>query len=154
MERAGGRGEPAAHADAPFGALLWARWLRQTFVRRPFRAAQLRVAPDRGTVSYPGPRRAGRVSHRPHVRPGEPVHPTERDVWLTSRRRAYTRRPGRIRETPVEHEPWPSAGTDAVVPAQTPNATVGMPVPHGESVMCFSPGAEHVRLRPSRPRCR
>ncbi|MGX1365855.1 uncharacterized protein YqjF (DUF2071 family) [Streptomyces canus] len=75
-------------------------------------------------------------------------------MWLTSRRRAYTRRPGRIRETPVEHEPWPSAGTDAVVPAQTPNATVGMPVPHGESVMCFSPGAEHVRLRPSRPRCR
>jgi uncharacterized protein YqjF (DUF2071 family) len=41
------------------------------------------------------------------LRPGDPIQPSDRDIWLTGRWRAYTRRFGILFETPVEHEPWP-----------------------------------------------
>ncbi|MER6489650.1 YqjF family protein [Streptomyces griseorubiginosus] len=124
-------------------------------VGAPYHLGSLRVTGegdgDGDTVSYAGKRVGGRVSYRLRVRPGEPLRPTERDVWLTSRWRAYTRRLGRIWETPVEHEPWPLA--DAAVDGleQTLTRAAGLPAPLGEPVVHFSPGVSHVRLGASRP---
>ncbi|MFJ9010151.1 DUF2071 domain-containing protein [Streptomyces canus] len=57
-----------------------------------------------------------------------PLMPSERDVWLTSRRRAYTRRPGRLRKTPMEHEPWPLTCAAVDVLQETPTAPLDEPV--------------------------
>ncbi|WP_284436250.1 DUF2071 domain-containing protein [Streptomyces sp. TUS-ST3] len=123
-------------------------------VGAPYTLGTLRVTTDGGTVSYAGSRglrRTRRVAYRLDVRPGDPVLPTERDVWLTSRWRAYTRRLGRIWETPVEHEPWPLAGAAVDVLEETLTAAAGLPAPFGAPVVHYSPGVEHVRLGPSRP---
>ncbi|GAB2444401.1 hypothetical protein GCM10027162_45480 [Streptomyces incanus] len=90
-------------------------------------------------------------SHRLVVRPGEPVEPAEQDVWLTSRRRAYTRRLGMLRETPVEHAPWPPATAAVDVLEETPTTAAGLPAPLREPLAHFSEGVGHVRLGPSRP---
>ncbi|MET7733157.1 DUF2071 domain-containing protein [Streptomyces sp. NPDC005402] len=120
-------------------------------VGAPYTPAHLRVTTDGDTVSYAGSRGKGRVSYRLDVRPGDPVQPTERDVWLTSRWRAYTRRLGILLETPVEHEPWPLADAAVDVLKETLTAAAGLPAPLDEPVVHFSPGVEHVRLGPSRP---
>ncbi|MDQ0765983.1 YqjF family protein [Streptomyces canus] len=120
-------------------------------VGAPYTLGALRVATDGDTVSYAGSRGAGEVSYRLYVRPGDPVQPAERDVWLTSRWRAYTRRLGRLWETPVEHEPWPLAYAAVDVLEETLTAAAGLPAPLDEPVVHFSPGVEHVRLGPSRP---
>ena len=120
-------------------------------VGAPYRLGSLRVSGDGETVSYAGRRVGGRVSYRLRVRPGEPLRPTERDVWLTSRWRAYTRRLGRVWETPVEHEPWPLAGAAVDGLEQTLTGAAGLPSPLGEPVVHFSPGVAHVRLGASRP---
>ncbi|MFD5593341.1 DUF2071 domain-containing protein [Streptomyces griseorubiginosus] len=163
---------PGSSGGDPAGvvAAVRARWLRQTFVHWPFRPqavqallppelavgapchlGSLRVAGAGDSGSYAGRRVGGRGSYRLSVRPGEPLRPTERDVWLTSRRRAYTRRPGRIRETPVEHEPLPPADVAVDGLEQTLARAAGLPVPLGEPVVHFSPGVTHVRLGASRP---
>ncbi|MFF1306336.1 YqjF family protein [Streptomyces sp. NPDC058307] len=120
-------------------------------VGAPYTLGDLRVTTDGDTVSYTGSRGAGRVSYRLDVRPGEPLQPTERDVWLTSRWRAYTRQLGVVLETPVEHEPWPLAGAAVDVLEETLTAAVGLPAPLDEPVVHYSPGVRHVRLGPSRP---
>jgi uncharacterized protein YqjF (DUF2071 family) len=85
------------------------------------------------------------------VRPGDPIEPAERDLWLTSRWRAYTRRLGVLWVTPVEHEPWPLAGAAVDVLEETLTTAAGLPAPGGEPVVHFSEGVRHVRLGPSRP---
>jgi uncharacterized protein YqjF (DUF2071 family) len=120
-------------------------------VGAPYTLGDLRVTTDGDTVSYTGSRGTGRVSYRLDVRPGDPVQPTERDVWLTSRWRAYTRQLGVLLETPVEHEPWPLAGAAVDVLEETLTAAAGLPAPLDEPVVHFSPGVRHVRLGPSRP---
>lgn len=120
-------------------------------VGAPYHLGSLRVAADGDTVSYAGTRVGGRVSYRLRVRPGEPLRPTERDVWLTSRWRAYTRRLGRLWETPVEHEPWPLARATVDHLRETLTAAAGLPAPLDEPVVHFSSGVEHVRLGASRP---
>ncbi|MFF4487872.1 YqjF family protein [Streptomyces sp. NPDC001544] len=117
----------------------------------PYHAGTLRVARDAGTVVYEGSRWSGRASYRLVVRPGDPVRPTERDVWLTSRWRAYTRRLGRLWQTPVEHEPWPMARASVDVLEETLTAAAGLPPPEGRPVVHFSEGVRHVRLGVSRP---
>ncbi|MFC8427128.1 YqjF family protein [Streptomyces sp. NPDC057253] len=119
-------------------------------VGAPYRLGSLRVGGDGETVSYAGSRLGGRVSYRLRIRPGEDLRPTERDVWLTSRWRAYTRRLGRLWETPVEHEPWPLAGADVEVLEETLTTAAGLPAPLDGPVVHFSPGVEHVRLGASR----
>ncbi|MGW2635703.1 DUF2071 domain-containing protein [Streptomyces sp. NPDC001348] len=57
----------------------------------PYHAGTLRVSRDADAVVYEGSRWGRAASCRLVVRPGAPVRPTERDVWLTSRRRAYPR---------------------------------------------------------------
>lgn len=118
----------------------------------PYHPGSLDVTKRRETVAYSGRRWAGRASYRLVVRPGGPAErPTERDVWLTSRWRAYTRRLGLLWETPVEHEPWPLADAAIEVLEETLTAAAGLPAPSGEPVVHFSEGVRHVRLGAARP---
>ncbi|MFF9580607.1 DUF2071 domain-containing protein [Streptomyces achromogenes] len=113
----------------------------------PYHAAVLEVTRSGKTVRYRGRRRRGRASCRLVVRPGAPVErPTERDVWPTSRRRAYTRRLGLLWETPVAHEPWPPAGATIEELEETLTAEAGLPAPAGEPVAHFSDGVRDVRM--------
>ncbi|GHB75219.1 hypothetical protein GCM10010377_77060 [Streptomyces viridiviolaceus] len=117
----------------------------------PYSPGGLGVRADGDSVSYAGSRWTDRASYRLVVRPGDPIEPTERDVWLTSRWRAYTRRLGMIWATPVEHEPWPLADAAVDVLEQTLTGTAGLPAPLGEPVVHFSEGVRHVRIGPSTP---
>jgi uncharacterized protein YqjF (DUF2071 family) len=117
----------------------------------PYHPGTLSVSTGGDTVSYAGSRWAGGPSYRLVVRPGEPIEPTERDMWLTSRWRAYTRRLGMLWETPVEHEPWPLADATVDVLEETLTTAAGLPAPLTEPVVRFSPGVRRVRLGPSLP---
>ncbi|MHC3467762.1 YqjF family protein [Streptomyces sp. 7R007] len=117
----------------------------------PYHPGTLSVDVRGDTVAYSGSRWGADVSYRLVVRLGEPVRPTERDVWLTSRWRAYTHRLGMLWETPVEHEPWPLAEASAEVLEETLTGAAGLPSPTGEPVVHFSHGVRHVRLGASRP---
>jgi uncharacterized protein YqjF (DUF2071 family) len=121
-------------------------------VGAPYHPGTLSVSLNGDAVSYAGSRRVGEASYRLVVRPGEPITPTERDVWLTSRWRAYTRRLGLLWETPVEHEPWPLADAAVDVLEETLTTAAGLPVPTAEPLVHFSEGVRHVRLGASRPR--
>ncbi|MFI7498243.1 YqjF family protein [Streptomyces sp. NPDC049687] len=121
-------------------------------VGAPYHPGTLGVSANGDTVSYTGRRWARGPSYRLVVRPGDPIRqPTARDVWLTSRWRAYTHRFGMLWEIPVEHEPWPLAGAALEVLEQTLTTAVGLPAPVGEPVVHFSEGVRHVRLGASRP---
>ncbi|MGA4846150.1 YqjF family protein [Streptomyces sp. G5(2025)] len=117
----------------------------------PYHPGTLSVSASGDTVSYFGSRWTGGASYRLVVRPGDPIRPAERDVWLTSRWRAYTRRLGMLWETPAEHEPWPLADAAVDVLEETLTTAAGLPAPLGEPVVHFSRGVRHVRLGPSRP---
>jgi uncharacterized protein YqjF (DUF2071 family) len=118
----------------------------------PYRPGTLDVTRREETLVYSGRRAAGGASYRLVVRPGVPIErPTERDVWLTSRWRAYTRRLGMLWETPVEHEPWPLAAAGVEMLEETLTASAGLPAPSGEPVVHFSEGVRHVRLGASLP---
>lgn len=113
----------------------------------PYNLGTLSVSVDGGTLSYTGSRWNGDASYRLHVRRGDPIEATERDVWLTSRWRAYTRRLGMLWETPVEHEPWPLAHATVDVLEETVTTAAGLAeAPLGEPVVHFSEGVRQVRL--------
>jgi uncharacterized protein YqjF (DUF2071 family) len=120
-------------------------------VGAPYHPGTLSLSANGGTVSYAGSRWLGDASYRVVVRPGDPIEPAERDLWLTSRWRAYTRRLGVLWVTPVEHEPWPLADAAVDVLEETLTTAAGLPAPGGEPVVHFSEGVRHVRLGPSRP---
>jgi uncharacterized protein YqjF (DUF2071 family) len=61
------------------------------------------------------------------LRPGDPIQPSDRDIWLTGRWRAYTRRFGILFETPVEHEPWPLAAGVVEELTETLVTATGLP---------------------------
>ncbi|MGW1602120.1 DUF2071 domain-containing protein [Streptomyces eurythermus] len=116
-------------------------------VGAPYHPGALEVTRDGEALRCSGRRRPGRAGYRLVVCPGAPIaRPTERDVWLTSRPRAYTLRPGLLWETPVEHEPWPLAEATVGEPGETLTAEAGLPAPAGELVAHFSDGVGHVRM--------
>ncbi|OKK03928.1 hypothetical protein AMK26_19565 [Streptomyces sp. CB03234] len=120
----------------------------------PYHLGDLEVAKDGPLVRYAGVRRGGapRPSYRLTVRVGDRVaEPTERDVWLTSRWRAVTRRAGALWETPVEHEPWPLARATVLELEESLTARAGLTPPAGDPVVHFSPGVGPVRLGVTRP---
>jgi uncharacterized protein YqjF (DUF2071 family) len=117
----------------------------------PYNPGTLGVSTDGNTVSYAGARGGSDASYRLVVRRGDPIEPAERDVWLVSRWRAYTRRLGMLWETPVDHEPWPLAGAAVEVLEETLTTAAGLPAPPGEPVAHFSEGVRHVRLGLPRP---
>jgi uncharacterized protein YqjF (DUF2071 family) len=85
------------------------------------------------------------------VRPGAPLSPDERDVWLTSRWRAFTRTGRVLWQTAVDHEPWPLYRAEVVDLQQTLTTAVGLPAPSGPAVFRFSPGVDTVRFALPRP---
>lgn len=131
--------------------VAWPPMLAARTIGAPYHPATLNVSTRGDAVSYEGTRWGAGVSYRLVVRPGLPIAPTERDVWLTSRWRAYTRRLGMLWETPVEHEPWSLA--EAVVDEleETLTTAAGLPAPAGEPLVHFSAGVRHVRIGASRP---
>ncbi|MFK4118273.1 DUF2071 domain-containing protein [Streptomyces longwoodensis] len=122
---------------------LRAGWMRQAFVHWAY--------PPAVTPSPTRARWGGRASGRLVVRPGDPIRPTERDVWRTSRWRAYTRRLGLLWETPVEHEPWPLAEASVEVLEETLTRAAGLLAPASAPLVHYSEGVRHVRFGPSRP---
>ncbi|MER8032550.1 DUF2071 domain-containing protein [Streptomyces bauhiniae] len=117
----------------------------------PYQLADLRVLVTGDTVTYTGTRRTGDAGYRLVVRPGAPVEPTELDVWLTSRWRAYSRRLGVFWETPVGHEPWAPAGVTVAALEQTVTKAAGLPPPRGEPVALFSRSVDRAWVGPTRP---
>ncbi|MEU3513108.1 DUF2071 domain-containing protein [Streptomyces longwoodensis] len=120
-------------------------------VGAPYHQGRLRVGTAGDALAYEGTRWGGRASYRLVVRPGGPIRPTERDVWLTSRWRAWTRRLGLLWETPVEHEPWPLAEASVEVLEQNLTRAAGLLAPASASLVHYSQGVRHVRSGPSRP---
>nr|WP_051790409.1 DUF2071 domain-containing protein [Streptomyces sp. NRRL S-1022] len=117
----------------------------------PYHVGRLELARRDGVVAYSGARRGSGPRYRLSVRPGEAIRPSRRDVWLTSRWRAFTRRLGALWETPVEHAPWPlrEARLDAL--SETVTLVAGLPPPVTEPVVHFSDGVRNVRLGFSHP---
>ncbi|MGW5332696.1 YqjF family protein [Streptomyces bauhiniae] len=117
----------------------------------PYHLADLRVWVTGDTVTYTGARRTGDAGYRLVVRVGAPVEPTELDRWLTSRWRAYSRRLGRLWETPVGHEPWSPAGVSVEALEQTVTRAAGLPTPRGDPVALFSRRVDHAWVGATRP---
>ena len=120
-------------------------------VGAPYHLGDLSVSEHEGTVVYAGARRGGDPSYHLVVRPGDAIQPSDRDIWLTSRWRAYTRRFGILFETPVEHEPWPLF--TGVIEQLTEKLvrSAGLPAPDGDPVVHFLPGVRNVQIGASRP---
>ncbi|MFH9551701.1 DUF2071 domain-containing protein [Streptomyces sp. NPDC017435] len=112
---------------------------------------RLRLARSGESVTYAGSRRCGASAYRLTVRPGPPIRPSPRDVWLASRWRAFTHRAGALWETPVEHEPWPLRAARLDDLAESMTRAAGLPAPAEEPLVHFSDGVHKVRLGLSRP---
>jgi uncharacterized protein YqjF (DUF2071 family) len=115
-------------------------------VGAPYHHADMAVTRDGDTVTYTGSRRSAQEGYRLQVQAGDPITPSELDIWVTSRWRAYTYHLGRLLVTPVEHEPWPLR--EATVGSLDENLTnsVGL---HGlgePELVHYSDGVKKVRL--------
>lgn len=117
----------------------------------PYHRAVARVTEDAGTVCYSGTRHGGGPSYRLRVRPGAPLDVTPRDVWLTGRWQAYSRRWGTLWRTPLVHEPWPlrTATLEAMEDGLT--AAAGLPSPTAPPLVHYAERVRMVRLGLSRP---
>jgi uncharacterized protein YqjF (DUF2071 family) len=117
----------------------------------PYHLGDLSVSEHGGVVVYAGARRGGSPAYHVVVRPGDPIQPSDRDIWLTSRWRAYTRRWGILFETPVEHEPWPLSTGVIEQFTETLLRSTGVPAPSGDPLVHFSTGVRNVHVGASRP---
>ncbi|MFF5537781.1 YqjF family protein [Streptomyces cinerochromogenes] len=117
----------------------------------PYHLGRLRLARSGESVTYAGSRWGGGSAYRMTVRPGPPIRPTHRDVWLASRWRAFTHSAGALWETPVEHEPWPLRAARLDDLAESVTRAAGLPAPAEEPLVHFSDGVHKVRLGLSRP---
>jgi hypothetical protein len=120
-------------------------------VGAPYHLGRLSVSQRDGVVTYTGSRRRTGSTYRLTVRPGDPIAPAHRDVWLTSRWRAFTKRLGVIWETPVEHMPFPLRSARVEALEETLTRAVGLPPPGTEPLVHFCDGVHRVRLGASRP---
>ncbi|GAA3785119.1 YqjF family protein [Streptomyces chiangmaiensis] len=121
---------------------MLAAWL----IGAPYHLGALQVRNEDGAVHYAGVRRGGFPSYRLTVRPGAPFTPDARDVWLTSRWRAFTRIGRVLWQTSVEHEPWPLCRAEVVELRQTLTTAAGLPPPSGPALLHFSPQVCAVRF--------
>jgi uncharacterized protein YqjF (DUF2071 family) len=115
-------------------------------VGAPYHYARLTVERHSDTVTYTGSRVGTNASYRLGIRPGEPIEPSEFEVWLTSRWRTYTTHLGRLLVTPVEHEPWPlrEAGLEFIEENLTD--TIGLDGLADPPLVHFSDGVHKVRV--------
>lgn len=115
-------------------------------VGAPYHHAHMSVE-DRGdTVTYTGSRSGAREAYRLQVRPGDKLVPSDLDIWVTSRWRAYTRHLGRLLVTPVEHEPWPLRQASLQSLEQNLTDSVGLHAPAEPALVHYSDGVKEVRL--------
>lgn len=117
----------------------------------PYHPGHLTLSRGGDVVTYAGARGRGGPSYRVVVRPGEPVRPSPRDVWLMSRWRAFTRGCGVLWQTPVEHEPWPLRAAHLEDIQETLTRAAGLPPPAQAPLVHFSDGVHKVRFGVSRP---
>ncbi|MEU6096920.1 DUF2071 domain-containing protein [Streptomyces sp. NPDC047079] len=117
----------------------------------PYHLGALTVHFESGTVRYTGVRRGGFPAYGLTVRPGAPVVPGARDIWLTSRWRAFTRTGRVLWRTEVDHEPWPLYGADLLDLRQSLTTAAGLPAPSGPPILHFSPRVHGVRFALPRP---
>ena len=118
----------------------------RTAVGAPYNKATMTVERQGGTVVYTGSRSGARESYRLQVRPGETIVPSDLEIWLTSRWRAYTAHLGRLLVTPVEHEPWPLRQASLEALEQDLTDAVGLPGLTEPPLVHFSDGVQKVRL--------
>ncbi|MFI6360782.1 YqjF family protein [Streptomyces sp. NPDC050743] len=125
--------------------------LAARLIGAPYHLGHLTLSRAGDVVTYAGARGHGGRSYRVVVLPGEPVQPSPRDVWLTSRWRAFTRGCGVLWQTPVEHEPWPLRAARLDDLQETLTREAGLPPPAQEPLVHFSDGVHKVRFGVSRP---
>lgn len=115
-------------------------------VGAPYHAARMSVEHDERTVTYGSSRRRSHETYRLQVEPREPIVPSDLDIWVTSRWRAYTRHFGRLLATPVEHEPWPLRRATLQSLEQSLTDSVGLPGLTEPALVHYSDGVHDVRL--------
>ncbi|MBL1086916.1 DUF2071 domain-containing protein [Streptomyces actinomycinicus] len=120
-------------------------------VGMPYHLGRLELTRDGEVLAYTGARRGSGPRYHVTVRTGGPLRPDRRDVWLTSRWRAFTRQLGMIWETPVEHAPWPLREAHLERAEETLTRAAGLPPPGTEPLAHFSDGLPKVRLGISHP---
>jgi uncharacterized protein YqjF (DUF2071 family) len=117
----------------------------------PYKHGDMTVCGDGGRVRYAGRLANNAEVYRLEVTPGEPVTPSERDVWLTGRWRTYTRNGRVLLATPVQHEPWPLRSVNLDLVEQNLTDSTGLPKVQHPSVVHFSEGVRDVRVGVPRP---
>lgn len=117
-------------------------------VGAPYHKAELTVEQDGATVRYTGSRVGGRVGYRLQVQPGRRIAPSDFDVWLTGRWRAYTRHLGQLFVTPVEHEAWPLREATLDYIEQDVTDSIGLSGLTAQPMVHYSDGVHRVRLGP------
>jgi uncharacterized protein len=127
------------------GSLALAAAIRAA-VGAPYHHAEMSVEVHGDTVSYTGSRSGAPESYRIQVRPGGQIAPSDHEIWLTSRWRAYTAHLGRLLVTPVEHEPWPLRRAALESVEQNLTDSVGLHEVSGPPLVHFSDGVQKVRL--------
>ena len=121
----------------------------------PYHHAHLTMQQHGTTVVYTGTRVGARQSYRLQLQPGPPLNPSDLEVWLTGRWRAYTSHFGQLVETPVEHEPWPLRAAAVQSIQQNLTDTAELPGLSDAPLVHFSDGVHAVRIglpRVLRPR--
>lgn len=119
----------------------------------PYMWARMAITRSDGAVRYasrriwPGPRGAGGVIT---VRPrGEPITPSELDVFLTARWGLYSASRSGLRHAPVDHPAWPLRRGELLHLSDTLVEAAGYDTPDGPPYVLWSPG---VPVRIGRPR--
>ncbi|WP_407699103.1 YqjF family protein [Streptomyces alkaliterrae] len=131
--------------------VTWRPMLAARALGVPYRLGRLQVTRGGDRVRYTGARSGGFPWYRLTVRPGAPITPSARDVWLTGRWRAYSRRLGVCWRVPVHHEPWTLRRATVETLEETLTVAAGLPPPSDEPVVHFSSGVGCARLGVFRP---
>lgn len=121
----------------------------RALVGAPYFASRLRIEREEGSVRYAGSRTGRPEFFDLTIQPGAAIEPTELDVWLTGRWRAYTKHLGSLLVTPVEHEPWPLRSATLRSCRESLTAAAGLPGV-GDALVRFSEGVTMVCVGPPR----
>jgi uncharacterized protein len=120
--------------------------------RLPYHLATMSVAEHEGELRYLCSRRApsaARPQHDIRVRPGQTLHPTEFDHYLTARFTLWNSVAGMVMRTAAEHPPWDLQHATVEHLEQDLIQAAGLPAPEGDPLVHYSDG---VAVRIGAPR--
>ncbi|MFN0026359.1 MAG: YqjF family protein [Acidimicrobiales bacterium] len=123
----------------------------RTTYRLPYFWSEMSLSQAGSTMTYACRRRwpgARNVSSRVQIRIGERFGPdelTERDHYLTARWRLYSHQRRGLRAAIAFHEPWTLHRAEVVQLDDELFTAAGLPDPHGDPIVHWSPGVE-VRI--------